>query len=572
MNALRASAVSLCLMASSSVVAQTHSSHITPLHFEGDAPAAEMRVRYDQVEHVPVVHPVYDFLARASVRGMLGDFSLASLPLQRKEIAKALAMLAKVGEEQLGHADMVLLKKYCREFLEYQTPSAAVVLSPSDSTQILFDYLLSDNVEKYLYHYEDSTDAVSVVPLGSLEYRKLQSDSAGSAVLGQVGFRLYGTISGHVGYLLQLTNGSVLGGERRVALHDPTLRRNVKFGELNSDFDFTESHVRVDYDRFYAIIGRETRLAGAGYFNHMLLSNGAPTFDAVTVGARFERFDYRFMHGGLLAQPLSGATSGATVVIPSKYFAMHRFAFHDTWGELAITESVVYSERGADLAYLNPLSFFKSIEHAQRDRDNPALAFDATVRPVNGVEIRGSFYLDDLRFEKIGTDYWGNKSAWNIGAMYASDNNVDFAAEYAVVYPYTFSHFNSQNAVTNDGLQMSGSIPPNSDRLSAMLRWWWGQRYPIVLTVSSLRHGRNMYDSEGALLHNVGGDIHQTRRWEDSENAPFLDGDLEHRFAVELQGGVELVRGFSMRVYYGLMNTNGVQEHEGRVGLFYEHF
>lgn len=571
MNMFRASVLIFSAVVVSAAAAQTSETMLALSVVESGADEAAVPVRYDQVEHIPVAHPVYEFLERASVRGLLGSVSLVSLPLQHREIARALALIAKHSEE-LSSSERGLLKEYTREFLQYRAPSAVVVHSASDSTQILLAHLFSNDREKYLYHYEDTSDIVSVVPLGSFEYRTLSADSSAFAALGQVGIRLSGSLSGHVGYLLQVSNGSVLGGERWVALQDPFLRRNVKFGELNSDFDFTESHVRVDYDRFYAIIGRETRLIGAGYFNRLLVSSSSPAFDAITLGARFEHFDYRFMHGGILAQSTGTWSSGANVYIPSKYFAMHRFAFHDTWGELALSESIVYSGRGADLAYMNPLSFFKSLEHAQHDRDNPALAFDATVRPVSGLELRGSFYLDDLRFEKIGTDYWGNKSAWNIGALFASSYNVDIAAEYAVVYPYTFSHFNAQNAVTNDGLQISGSIPPNSDRLSAMLRWWWGGRYPLSISASSLRHGRNTYDSTGALVRNVGGDIHQTRRADDPEEAPFLDGDVERRFTLELQTGVELVRGFSLRLYYGLTNSNAAVQHEGRVGLFYDHF
>lgn len=524
----------------------------------------------DQIEHVQLVHPVYDFLMRAAARGAAGDISTVVLPLQRAEVIKALRRI-RTQEALLNSVDREMLLHFEKEFGIQPTQNAVVFSSASDSTQIFFHHLLSDD-QKYIYHYEDSLNAVSVVPLAALEYRVRSDDSTNSVALGQAGIRLHGTINNFIGYYLQVTNGAVLGGNRSVALADPVLHRNIKFSELNSDFDFTESHVRIDYGPVFAIIGRETRTIGSGYFNDTFVSNTAAPFDAVTVGARFENFDYRFMHGSLLALPISDAVSGATVLIPSKYVAFHRFAYHDTWGEVGFQESVVYSGRGADLGYINPLSFFKSVEHSLRDRDNPALGFDMTLRPTTGLEVKGSFLLDDLRFEKIGTDYWGNKSAWNVGALYASSLPVDLALEYAVVYPYTYSHFNTQNAMTNDGLQFAGGIPPNSARISAMLRWWWGQRYPITLTVSSLRHGRNIYDDEGNLVKNVGGDILQTRRYEDSEEAPFLDGDLQKLLTISLQGGIELVRGLRLQALYKFTDDSGAKAHEGRIGVFYEDF
>jgi hypothetical protein len=524
-----------------------------------------------QVEHVQLVHPVYDFLMRCAARGAAGDISTVVLPLQRGEIIDALKRI-RMQEALLNSADRELLLHFEKEFGLQAVQNAVVFASASDSTQIFFDRILSSD-QKYIYHYEDSTNAVSVVPLGSLEYRaRSEPDSTLTAALGQVGIRLHGTINNFAGYYIQITNGAILGGNRSVALADPVLHRNVKFSELNSDFDFTESHVRIDYGPVFAIIGRETRTIGSGYFNDAFVSNSAAPFDAVTVGARFQNFDYRFMHGSLLALPVGEAANGATALIPSKYMAFHRFAYHDTWGEIGFQESVVYSGRGADLGYMNPLSFFKSVEHSLRDRDNPALGFDMTLRPLTGLEVKGSFLLDDLRFEKIGTDYWGNKSAWNIGVLYATSLPIDIALEYAVVYPYTYSHFNTQNAMTNDGIQFAGGIPPNSARMSALVRWWWGERYPITLTVSSLRHGRNIYDAEGKLVKNVGGDILQTRRYEDSEEAPFLDGDLQKLLTLTLQGGVELVRGLRLQALYQFTGDGGNNTHEGRLGLFYEDF
>jgi hypothetical protein len=48
-----------------------------------------------QVENLPISHPVYDFLLRAETRGFLPHYSLASVPLQRNEITKALELIRK---------------------------------------------------------------------------------------------------------------------------------------------------------------------------------------------------------------------------------------------------------------------------------------------------------------------------------------------------------------------------------------------------------------------------------------------------------------------------------------------
>ena len=98
--------------------------------------------------------------------------------------------------------------------------------------------------------------------------------------------------------------------------------------------------------------------------------------------------------------------------------------------------------------------------------------------------------LDDLIFSKIGTDYWGNKAAYSLGALYAFPS-WNIGAEYAKVYPYTYSHFNVQNSMTSDGQIITGSLAPNSDELSLFGSLWYGNRYPIQFLISYRRHGAN---------------------------------------------------------------------------------
>ena len=83
----------------------------------------------------------------------------------------------------------------------------------------------------------------------------------------------------------------------------------------------------------------------------------------------------------------------------------------------------------------------------------------------------------------IGKNYWGNKSAFNIGAMAALAGGFDAGIEYSRIEPYTYSHFNRQNSMTNDGFLFSTYLMPNSDKYSLFMDWWWGNRYPLELEI-----------------------------------------------------------------------------------------
>ncbi len=526
-----------------------------------------------QVEHVQITHPVYSFLLRAETRGFLPHFSLSALPLQWKEIVGALKQIRN-HQKELSAAETEILLRYEAEFEITKRKNAVIIYSKSDSTPLFFDNLTS-NDEKLIYHFRDEKNSVRIYPLGSVDfnYRRENGNTNRNVTIASGGLRAFGTIDNSVGYYLQATNGSVLGGSREMALEDTKLSQSIKFRKLNSDIDFTESHIRYDNDWFYGIIGRESRLLGAGLNQRLFLSTTAPPFDAVSVGARFTNFEYRFTHGSLLALPETKFDVGISTEPPSKYVAIHRFAFKPEWGEIALWESVVYSGRGVDLAYLNPLSFFKSLEHSLRDRDNSMMGFDATVRPMDGLQLKGSFLLDDIIFSNIGKKMWNNKTGWNIAAIAALPYSIDFGLEYSRIEPYTFSHFNPQNAMTNDSLLFGSVLLPNSDQIAAKFRWWWGNRYPLEINVSFTRHGNNIYDTNDSLVVNVGSDPNISRRnGVDSETLNFLDGRLDQIFTFEIKSGWEVVRGFNLHASYMYRNINGRYYNGVRLIFRYEDF
>ncbi len=526
-----------------------------------------------QVEHVQVSHPVYSFLLRAETRGFLPHFSLSSLPLQRKEIVGAL-ILIRNHKEELSAAETETLLKYETEFEIINRTNAVVVYSKSDSNPLFFNRLLFDD-EKLIYRYRDEKNSVSIYPLGSVDfsYRRENGNADRNVTIANGGLRAFGTLGNSVGYYLQATNGSVLAGSRAMALDDTKLSQSIKFRKLNSDIDLTESHIRYDNDWFYGTVGRESRMLGAGLNQRLFQNTIAPPMDAISVGARFTGFEYRFTHGSLMATPATSFDVGISTELPAKYTAIHRFAFKPEWGEIALWESVVYSGRAADLAYLNPLSFFKSLEHALRDRDNSMMGFDATVRPIDGLQIKGSFLLDDIIFSNIGKNMWNNKTAWNIAAIAALPYSTDFGLEYSRIEPYTFSHFNPQNAMTNDGQLFGSLLLPNSDEISAKLRWWWGNRYPVEVNVSFARHGNNIYDDSDSLIVNVGSNPNISRRHpQDSEIIEFLDGRLDKIFTFEIKSGWEIVRGFNLHASYMYRNINGQYYNGVRLIIRYEDF
>lgn len=526
-----------------------------------------------QIEFVQMEHPVYPFLINQEVKGLLPRFSTSELPWQRKDIVKALKLIA-AHSEKLSQYEKHTLKLFQTEFEIIKRENTVVFYSDTDSSQIFFKNSISDK-DKFIYLYADSSNKVRLTVLADLDNNYIDSDTAkGNALMGNLGIRFYGSLSGHVGYYLQITNGTVLAGDKWAALYDNKLQQNIKFAELNSDFDFTESHVSYTYDWFTAVIGRQTRFTGSGIVQKTFMNNVSPAFDGFTLSANFEGFKYSFSTFSLLAIPDSTEMDvGFKTYIPTKLSSMHRFALRPAWGEIAFWEGVVYSDRGFDLSYLNPLSFFKSLEHANRDRDNSLMGLDFKIRPVDGLQLVGSFLLDDIIFEELGTGYWSNKFAYNFGVAYSSFfGNLGF--EYARVEPYTFSHFNPQDSYTNDRLLIGSYIMPNSDMISLVYQFYWlGNRYPWYIRLGYERHGENIYDDNGDLVYNVGSDPLQTRRSEDNYYVIFLDGKRIDSAILEMSFAYEIVRNFKIALLtFFKIQENGHSYNNFRIKFSFRDF
>ena len=504
-----------------------------------------------QVEHLPITNPVYKFLEHLEIKGVLPHFSSSNLPLQKAEVILFLK-LANNNSKELNANEVHTLELYLKEFEIISRNNAVIIFSGTDFTQVLSNHFLS-NDEKFVYHYKDSNNTVNLSPLGSFDAllsKNNENIKLQNASIINFGIRLNGSISQHFGYYIQATNGMQLSGVKSLALQDDKLSQNIKFADLNSDIDFTESHLRIQYDLFYAIIGRESRQIGSGISQRIFNSTSAAPYDALSLGARFEGFEYRFTHGSLLSSSETSALTSVAAVFPTKYIATHNFTLKPSWGEFGYWESIIYSKRAADLAYLNPLGFFKSLEHALHDRDNSLMGVYATLRPFANFQLKASYLLDDIIFDRIGTGYWSNKTAWNLAAQYVLPISCNIGLEYSRVEPFTFSHFDTLNNYTNDSRLIGSDILPNSDAITFITQFWYGNRYPITLKISRIRHGDNITDSLGNVIKNVGANPMTLSGLEPLSKIIFLDGIRHDATRIQLEAGWEIIRGFNIQAIY----------------------
>src|SRR5690606_23692623 len=131
-----------------------------------------------------------------------------------------------------------------------------------------------------------------------------------------------------------------------------------------------------------------------------------------------EFLNFSYFHGKLLGNSLfaDDTITGGTQVVDEKYFGYHRLGFNISSSVvLGAGELIIYGNRGIDFSYLNPFTFYKSVEHSNQDRDNSMLFFDLNVKPVAGLRFFTSILIDDINFGKIGSGWFGYNTLLHSG-------------------------------------------------------------------------------------------------------------------------------------------------------------
>jgi hypothetical protein len=506
-----------------------------------------------QRELLPVDHPVYKFLLRQQMRGLIDDFHWGMLPLSRGDVAR---FLKEIGGRsyQLSNVDAKELKDFEVEF-EYdmnRTVVKAKTFLPAFSLSSIFD---SDR-QKYLAAYEDSVASLFADGFGFLSYRAGDGDSIGSpyVFLGQLGFRVRGTLYDRLGFYLEASNGQRLSGDPNFAMLDYRLKANTKFQEGGKYFDFTTGYLDYDVDWLRLTLGREQVLWGMGYGDRLILSNNTIPFDYGKIDLHYKSLHYSFLHGSLTGKDSLGNQ------LSSKYIGAHRLEI-DLSSRLRIgfSEMVIYSNQSVNFAFLNPLSFIASANRSadRESLNNTLLGIDFEILPIKDLRVTGTLLIDDLNFETLkyaGQDVRGNdnKFGWQGGVTWTDAfgfSNLSLTTEYTRINPFVYSNRTVGNSYSHEDLPLGPLLQPNSDE------WLFGFDLDITYRISlsgqiRLQHtGENIVDSRGALIYNAGSDI--LRGYGDFAHPNiFLEGERVNRTLVSVMIQWQPIKQYFLEIQY----------------------
>ncbi|MBW7842737.1 MAG: hypothetical protein PHY57_00240 [Ignavibacterium sp.] len=523
-----------------------------------------------QVETVPLKNGVYLFLKEMKVKGILDYIREDDPVLSRFEVKNLLNEISK-HKIDLSNTELKLLDKYLFEFSESIDPDTTTQLfNPQQSSSSDLEKNYFDKI-KYLYAYKGSDANFYLDLLGDFYHgQDFSQTSAVNSNLFDIGFRLRGTIFNHLGYSLTAIKGGGSGNRAFAEIIEPKLLSNYKWVESieNIDnYDFTFGYLKyysepAENMHLSVQLGREDITLGYGYGSKLLLSGDNPAMDFIKFN-----FDYGIVSISSLHASTTGYFHPDRSKDHTKFFAFNHLKLKfDNLFDIGIGESIIYSGRGLDISYLTPVGFYKFIEMSIQDRDNGSIYFDLQTKFLKNLELQGTFFLDeDILSNLAELDKYTNKTAYQLGAFWYQPigiNDLSLILEYTRIRPYVYTHYDIKNNYTAFGANLGHRIGPNSDEIMIQSNYNFNEWIRLSAEYRYQREGENIYDDNGGLIKNVGGDIAVSHGYIlESEKAYFLDGERVNTNFLKLAIKIEPIRGFFFDLSYNYLKRENLAKH-----------
>ena len=289
-----------------------------------------------------------------------------------------------------------------------------------------------------------------------------------------------------------------------------------KFNDGADWFD-ARGYVNVNVlDYLNITFGRDKHFWGNGQRSLFLSDNSAPML-FLKYKVTFWRIEYISMITQL-TNPDSTHGESIDGTYKQKYGSFHKLNIKLAhWFDFGLFEGVVSRRAGNNLdpSYLNPIIFYRAVEHALGSPDNEFIGADFKANAFNHMSIYGQLLLDEFNVGYMlkGNGWRGNKYGIQLGIKYVDlAPNLDAQIEFNTVRPFTYAHENDLS-YTNYNQPLAHPLGANFYEFIAQLHYQPKPKWTMNLKLIVAKTGEDTTIIQGGSpigLSNFGGDILKT--------------------------------------------------------------
>jgi hypothetical protein len=220
------------------------------------------------------------------------------------------------------------------------------------------------------------------------------------------------------------------------------------------DFLMAQGYIGFNASKSIGIqFGHGQNFIGDG-IRSLFLGDEAPNYFYLKLNTRVWKLHYQ----NIFAEMTRTSQFNGSTIIPKKYFAAHYLSYRPINNlTFSIFETVIFNrdKKQFELQYLNPIIFYRSVEHQLGSPDNVMIGLSGKWNFLNRFSVYGQFLLDEFVFKELFTNnkgWWANKYGTQAGVKYVNAfglDHLDLQAEYNSVRPYTYAHFEAEGGYTH---------------------------------------------------------------------------------------------------------------------------
>jgi len=349
----------------------------------------------------------------------------------------------------------------------------------------------------------------------------------------------------------------------------PGRGRAKGFKEDAFDYPVAEAYLSYTPNEFFNFqFGNGKNFIGDGY-RSFFLSDVASPYPFLKISTTFWKIKYTNLWMWMDDVRPGSVTNDSNL---RKYVAMHHLSWNVTKRfNIGLFETVITNQNsspnGFDVAFFNPIIFYRSVEFSRGSRSgNANIGLNMKYRIKDNIELYNQFLIDEMTTSRVfdGTGYWGNKFAFQLGAKYYNAFKVDglmLQGEFNIARPYTFAH---------------GDTELNAGHYNQPLTHLWGGNFYEVIGIARYKKdrwfgtgklivGKKGFDFEGSDV-SYGGDIWRSYddRISDTGNE-VGQGNSTNIFIADLQGGYLLNPVTNLQIFGGVTFRNFSPDQSGDV-------
>lgn len=277
-------------------------------------------------------------------------------------------------------------------------------------------------------------------------------------------------------------------------------------GFKTNGVDFFQARGYIDFNvskHIYMQFGHDRMFVGNGMRSLIWSDYAAPQL-YMRANVKVWKINYLFQLNRMVANVNGNTTGLSQGKYPEKFVALHHVSFNiGRKLNIGLFETVVFSPDDSlvdgssfEWNYLNPVIFYRAIEHQFGSSDNVIVGADFKWNLVRNVSLYGQVIVDEFLLSEVkkGDGWWGNKFGFQAGAKYMNAlgvSNLDLQVETNIVRPYTYSHNTLYGNYSNYKQAIAHPLGANFNEVAGTVRYQPIARLNLSARLFYIRTGKD---------------------------------------------------------------------------------